>query len=445
MLTLLITFFSRRFRLKLRYVMLAAIGLSVTTASFASINQFEFGLMESTDDVTAINQALVYDTKRGFGFDFDTANSSRFSQHGVVAEQTLYFSIRLPEGRYQIDLNIGSDLVDSVTTVKAESRRLMLNQVRMTKGQSQTQTIMVDVRRPRINQSEQIMLKDREKNDLNWDDKLTLEFAPQSAVKSIKVRAVSSIQTLYLAGDSTVTDQDVEPWASWGQLITQYLKPQIVVANYAVSGASLFSFKAEHRLDKIMSLLKPGDYVFIQFAHNDEKRRGDGIGPWHSYSELLQEYVTRVRERGGVAVLLTPVERRFFNPDGSVQATHGDYPAAVRAVAAKMQVTLIDLTQLSTVLYQSWGDARSRQAFVQYPANTFISQPKALKDNTHFNYFGANEIALCVIKGLLDTTLPLANYVISGEHKYSPLQPNNFENWSVPMSPRFIATKPEGS
>lgn len=450
--TRLFTFKSPSFGGLLIKLMKVSLLLLFSATSLAASTVFEFGLSNSASSVQQsdvqvnnISTALIYDADRGFGFDFDSAKQSRFTQAAVIAEQSLYFSVRLPEGRYQVDLSLGSELADSTTTLKAESRRLMLNQVHVPKGQTLTRTIVLDVRSPVISASQQITLKDRELNELNWDNKLTLEFAAHSAIKRIKITAVKDVPVIFLAGDSTVTDQDVEPWASWGQLFTQYLSPDIVVANYAVSGASLYSFKASLRLDKILSVLKKGDYVFIQFAHNDEKRRGEGIGPWLSYSDLLREYVERVRHKGGIPLLLTPVQRRFFDADGTLQPTHGDYPAAIRKVAADNQVPLIDLTQLTTSLYESWGDERSRQAFVQYPANTFVNQPEALKDNTHFNYFGANEIALCVVKGIWDAKLDLSKYLGANERHYDPQTPNVFENWSVPMSPRFVATKPEGS
>ncbi|MDP5030684.1 rhamnogalacturonan acetylesterase [Paraglaciecola sp.] len=416
-----------------------------TTSTVAGSRVFDLGSQASDVDATALTQAVKYNQARGFGFDFNTAAQVIVEPHSVGAQQSLYFSVDLPQGHYQVELTLGSDLAASTNTVKAESRRLMLNQIKVVKGQHITRRFMVDVRSPIISSEKRIALKERERDDVNWDNKLTLEFAAGSAIRRIAITPLADITTMYLAGDSTVTDQDVEPWASWGQLITQYLKPTIVVANYAVSGASLYSFKAEHRLEKILSLVKPGDYVFIQFAHNDEKRRGEGIGPWQSYADLLNEYIERVQAKQAIAVLLTPVQRRFFNADGTLKPTHGDYPAAIRKVATDKQVPLIDLTQLTTELYESWGDESSRQAFVQYPANTFPSQPQALKDNTHFNYFGANEIALCVIKGMLDIRLPLTDYLIDNQQAYSPANPNQFEHWTVPMSPRFVATKPDGS
>lgn len=419
--------------------------LLLSCKSFASPEVFEFGDVKSTQTAILISQAEPFNTQRGFGFDFDTSGNIGLLQYGFTAKKTAYFSVQLLEGRYQLDFTIGSDDAQSNTTIKAESRRLLVNQLVVPKGKTQTRSVVIDVRSPVINATQQIALNEREKADLNWDSKLTLEFAPQSSIQRIIITPIHNKPTLYLAGDSTVTDQDVEPWASWGQLITQYLNDGLVVANYAVSGASLFSFKTEQRLAKILSLLKAGDYVFIQFAHNDEKRKGEGIGPWLSFSDLLREYITKVRELGGIPVLITPVQRRFFQADGRLQETHGDYPAAMRAVAKSMQVALIDLTQLSTVLYESWGEERSRQAFVQYPANTFPNQAKALKDNTHFNYFGANEIALCVIKGIRDTKLPLATFLRADVPVYDPKAPNLSENWTVPMSPRFVATKPDGS
>ncbi|HEX9152164.1 MAG TPA: rhamnogalacturonan acetylesterase, partial [Flavobacterium sp.] len=210
-------------------------------------------------------------------------------------------------------------------------------------------------------------------------------------------------------------------------------------------GASLSSFKASGRLKKILSLIKPGDYLIVEFGHNDEKIKGEQNGPWQSYSDLLTEFVQSAREKGAIPILATPTQRRFFNQDGTLKPTHGDFPDAMRAVAQKNNVPLIDLTKMTTQLYESWGDDGSRKAFVQYPANTFPGQNNALEDNTHFNSFGANEIALCVIKGIRELTIPLKHYITNKAPAYDPKKPNYIATWTLPMSPRFEVVKPDGN
>ncbi len=353
--------------------------------------------------------------------------------------------MQLPEGNYQVSVTYGSKTKSTNTTIKAESRRLFLDQKTLKKGETATKTFNVNVRFPKIDETAEIKLKERDLGQLNWDDKLTLEFLGTVEVESITITPLSNVTTVYLAGDSTVTDQDLEPWASWGQFITNYFNENVVVANYAASGLTLRSFKAGLRLKKIISVIQPGDYLIVEFAHNDEKERGEGIGPWDSYTASLREFVQAARDKGAIPILITPVQRRAFNADGTLKPTHGDYPDAMRKVAQEMNVPLVDITKITTTLYESWGDEPSRKAFVQYPANTFPGQNEKLEDNTHFNSFGANEIALCVMKGLQDLKNPLADYFIKDVPSYNPNQPNAFAKWTLPMSKRFETVKPDGN
>jgi len=406
---------------------------------------FYFGTSIKPDKGIQINTSLLYNSSTGYGFDFGSVSNVKITSNSFSTEKPTYFSIALPEGNYSIEVTMGSNEKASNVTIKAESRRLMLNQFFVKKGGQITKTFNVNIRTPLIDATSKISLKDRDLGVFNWDEKLTLEFLGEVNIQSIKITPVTTIPVIYLAGDSTVTDQDVEPWASWGQFITNYFDDKVVVANYAVSGSALSSFKASNRLKKINSLLKPGDYLFIEFAHNDEKLKGPENTAWESYSKYLAEYVETARNKGAIPVLVTPTQRRAFNPDGTLKPTHGDFPDAMRAVAKKMNVPLIDVTQMTTVLYEKWGDEMSRKAFVQYPANTFPGQEKALEDNTHFNSFGANEIALCVIKGIRELELPLKKYITKETPAYEPTKPNYISNWTLPMSARFEIAKPDGN
>ena len=419
--------------------------ISITSKKLDNGQLFYFGTNKKTSKGTRIDSPLIYNATSGFGFDFDTAQNVQIKNSSFVTQKSAYFSVKLPEGNYKIKVTMGSAEKETNVTIKAESRRLMLDQIAIKKGENVTKIFNVNVRTPKIDNTTSISLKDRELGDLNWDNKLTLEFLGSVAIQKIEIIPVTNLTNVFLAGDSTVTDQDIEPWASWGQFITQYFNDEIVVANYAVSGSALNSFKASGRLKKILSLIKPGDYLIIEFGHNDEKIKGEGNGAFGLYSNLLTEYIQSAREKGAIPILSTPTQRRAFNADGTLKPTHGDFPDAMRAVAKKTNTPLIDCTELTTQLYESWGDAISRKAFVQYPANTFPGQEKALEDNTHFNSFGANEVALCVIKGIRDLDIPLKNFIAKQTPNYNPRTPNSFSKWTLPMSPRFEITKPDGN
>ncbi|APA00871.1 rhamnogalacturonan acetylesterase [Flavobacterium commune] len=407
---------------------------------------FLFGKkVKKSKKAVMLNKSVSYDSATGYGFDFNTVVNVKVNKNSFATEKPTYFSVKVPEGNYQVTVTFGSKTKSTTTTIKAESRRLFLDQQVLKKGETTTKVFNVNVRTSKIDEKSQIQLKDRDLGQLNWDEKLTLEFLGTVEIKSISITPITNVKTVYLAGDSTVTDQDLEPWASWGQFITNYFDQNVVVANYAVSGATLRSFKASLRLKKVLSIIKPGDYLIVEFAHNDEKEKGEGIGPWDSYSASIREYVQAARDKGAIPILITPVQRRAFNADGTLKPTHGDYPDAMRKVAQEMNVPLVDITKLTTTLYESWGDEPSRKAFVQYPANTFPGQKEKLEDNTHFNSFGANEIALCVMKGLRDLNSPLAQYFLKEVPQYNPNQPNAFAKWTLPMSNRFEIVKPDGN
>jgi len=406
---------------------------------------FYFGTTLKNKKATLINNPLTYNSDKGYGFDFNSAANVKINSDSFSIEKPTYFSVKLPEGNYQVEVVMGSSEKNSNVTIKAESRRLMLNQFSIKKGKPVTKVFNINVRTPKINDNLNVSLKDREKDIFDWDDKLTLEFLGEVAIQSIKITSKDNLTVVYLAGDSTVTDQDVEPWASWGQFITNYFDDSVVVANYAVSGSALSSFKGGNRLKKILSLIKKGDYLFVEFGHNDEKIKGEGNGAWGSYSTLLAEFVQSAKDKGAIPVLVTPTQRRSFNENGTLKETHGDFPAAMRAVAQKNNVALIDVTKMTTELYETWGDEPSRKAFVQYPANTFPGQIKALEDNTHFNSFGANEIALCVLKGIRELDIPLKKQIQKEAPNYNPKKPNYISNWALPMSDRFEITKPDGN
>ncbi|MGQ7944386.1 rhamnogalacturonan acetylesterase [Flavobacterium sp. WC2509] len=406
--------------------------------------EFNFGENTNKKSGIAIDKAVVYTDAVGYGFDLESDKEITFDKKSISAKSPFYFSAKLPEGNYIVEVVLGGNS-SGVTTVNAESRRLMVREIKTAEKETKTERFIVNVRTAKFDKNNSIRLKPAELSGLNWDDKLTLGFLGTPIIQSIKITAVSKIKTLYIAGDSTVTDQDKEPWGSWGQFFPNYLTDDVVVANYACSGLALSSFKSGNRLEKILYLMQPGDYLFIEFGHNDEKAKGEGKGAWGEYTTLLKEYVTRARSKGGIPVLITPTQRRHFNTDGTLNPTHGEFPDAMRKVAQELQVPLIDVTNMTTSMYESWGESLSKKAFVQYPANTFPGQTKTLADNTHFNSFGANEVARCVVQGIRDLKLDIAKNIKTTVPNYDPKKPSQPSDWTVPMSNRFEITKPDGN
>jgi alpha-L-fucosidase len=356
------------------------------------------------------------------------------------------YAKKLPEGNYLVTITFGRDDSASETTVKAESRRLMLERVPAAAGESVTRKFAVNIRTPKLPGGGGVRINAREKEALHWDDQLSLEFLGENAaVRSVDVApAPSETITVYLASDSTVTDQPNEPWAGWGQMLPRFFKPSVAVANHAESGRALSSFRAEKRLDKILGTIKPGDYLFIQFGHNDVKEKGDGVGAFTSYKQRLRQFVAAARERGAHPVVLTSMHRRRFDESGKVVNTFGDYIEAARQAAAEENVPLIDLNAMSQKLYESWGPELSKSAFVHYPANTFPGQDKPLKDDTHHNVYGGYELAKCVVDGIRVAKLPLADHLVDDVKPFDPSKPDAIESVNIPPSPLRKTATPEG-
>ncbi|MBN2611566.1 MAG: rhamnogalacturonan acetylesterase [Bacteroidales bacterium] len=414
--------------------------------------KFDFGNGKTEPGYLKVTGNTVYSKDKGYGFvselplkDINRKGKNALTSDFCTGTRPFYFVKDLPEGNYEIKITLGDRRGKTATTIKAESRRLMIEDVKTSKGEFRTETIMVNVRTPKIDNQKGIRLKKRELNYLNWDDKLTLEFSGERpCICAIEIKEIKDVLTVFLAGNSTVTDQENEPWASWGQMLPVFFKPAVVVANYAESGEALKSFEASLRLEKILSKIKPGDYLFIEFGHNDQKPQSSSfVEPFTGYKEMLKKYIHKVRELGAKPVLITPIQRRNFDEKGKVINTHGDYPEAVRQTAKEESVPLIDLHLMSTKLYEALGTEGSKKALVHYPAGTFPGQEKELADNTHHSTYGAYQLAKCIVEGIKKEIPALAGYLksVSG---YDPGNPDRFTEWKLTVSPTFESIKPDG-
>lgn len=220
---------------------------------------------------------------------------------------------------------------------------------------------------------------------------------------------------------------------------------KIAIANYAESGEALNSFRSARRLEKILNLMKKGDYLFIEFGHNDMKQKGEGIGAFTSYKTEMLRYISDVRKKGGIPVLVTSMHRRSFDSTGHIINTLGDYPEAVRQAAKETNTALIDLNAMSKILYEAWGPVQSLKAFVHYPANTFPGQDKKLEDNTHFNTYGAWQIAKCMVKGIKEAKLGIAVSLRKDVAPFDPAHPDPVEKLNWPMGAYVTGMKPDGN
>ncbi|WP_308768621.1 rhamnogalacturonan acetylesterase [uncultured Bacteroides sp.] len=407
---------------------------------YAQNYQFDFsGKKKVEKGIVAISSDSIYPCKGGYGYDFLPAPSKN-------GNSPFFFSVDVPDGNYLVTVTLGSKQKAGSTTVRAESRRLFLENISTRKGEFLTFRFTVNKRNTIIGNGEKVQIKEREKNKLNWDDKLTFEFNGDApCVSSLKIERTDDVLTVFLAGNSTVVDQDNEPWASWGQMIPRFFDEHVCFANYAESGERADTFIKAGRLKKALTQMKKGDYMFIEFGHNDQKLKGPGKGAYYYFATNLKYFVDVVREKGGIPVFVTPTQRRSFDEAGKIRETHEDYPDAMRWVAQREGVPVIELHDMTRTLYEAMGVEASKKAFVHYPAGTYPHQTKDLADNTHFNPYGAYEIAKCVVEGVKKLNLPWVQYLRKDYQAFNPAMPDEVKAFKWNESLFTEIEKPDGN
>lgn len=415
--------------------------ISILSANAQTSWKFDFGNGKTATGFTKITEGDIYTKETGYGFEnadaikcFDRNKGDALRSDLCASEKPFYFSAKILEGNYKVKITFSDAKNDTELAVKAELRRLMLEPTETKKSNFRTETFVVNVRNPQFPNGE-VKLKDREKllEAWAWDEKLTLEFnGKYPSISSLEIEKIDSIPTVFLMGDSTVCDQPGEPYASWGQMLTAFFTDKISIANHAESGESLRSSFGAKRLDKVLSLLKTGDYVLIQFAHNDEKEKGESVGAMTTFKASLLQWVDAIRAKGGNPILITPMHRRTFDKDGKITNSHGEYPEAVRIAAKEKGVPLIDLTSMSKDFYEALGKDGSGVLFKD-------------GDGTHHNNFGAYQLAKIVATSLKTQRLPLSKFLKKDFKILDPKKPDAPENVKIPASPNYQNTKPLGS
>jgi len=402
---------------------IAALAVANAGAQEKTSFQFAFGNGKPALGWTRVFATNAYSDTTGYGF--EPGASVAVSDGCITSTNPFYFSVKLPEGNYRVTVTLGDKAGESTTTIKAELRRLMLEAVSTAPGMTVTRSFIVNLRVPQIANGSEVRLKPREKTTerWDWDDKLTLEFnGTRPSLVTLEIEK-ADVPTVFILGDSTVCDQPAEPWNSWGQMLPRFFQPDIAIANHAESGETIASSLGAHRFDKVFSLMKPGDYLFLQFGHNDMKSRAtNALG---HYAGDFKRVVEETRVRGGIPVLVTSMERK----SGVEQPTLMGYPDAVREVAKEENCALIDLNAMSVVFYTALG--------------TNIG--KAFQDGTHHNNYGSYELAKCVVEGIQQDKLPLAKFIVGDFGNFDPAKPDDVNKFEMPVSPNVSVVKPLGN
>lgn len=220
---------------------------------------------------------------------------------------------------------------------------------------------------------------------------------------------------VWLIGDSTIAQKQSNkyPETGWGMPFANYFTADVQVKNKAKNGRSTRTFLQENLWQPIVDSLQEGDYVFIQFGHNDESQKHpDRYTSPEDYRINLLRFINETKAKNATPILITPVSRRYFDKEGKIKQTHLPYSDVVRKLAKEQQVSMIDLDEMSRNLYQQFGDEDSKLLFLDFPAGLHPNYPDGVKDGTHFNEYGARRIAELVLQEINKQQIGLAKYIV---------------------------------
>jgi len=303
-------------------------------------------------------------------------------------KSSLIFSVKVHKGVHDVFMDIYSP-EDALIDIKVFPRRFMRKGLELKKDKNTHEKFTI----------------------FSKDDEVIFELSSRNIEFSISLEESNDAAVIYLAGDSTVCDQEKEPFTGWGQMLSCFFNEGIAISNHAYSGRSTKSFIDEGRLDNILSTIKEGDYLFIQFGHNDQKDDERHTDPYTTYIETLKVYIDEAKKRKAVPVLVTSMHRRFFDENNKIKNTLGDYPDAMRKLAKDEGIYLIDLHKKSEILFNQYGVEKTKELFIWVDGGVYPDYPDGIQDNTHFTELGAYELAKLVVEGIRENNMEIVKYM----------------------------------
>ena len=407
-------------------VFLAAFGLiaAFSKTHAADSYKFDFGDGPVAAGYTQIKSTTNFDATKGYGFESGTISSvdrlwdDDLKTDFLTSKGDMIFSVVLPQGNYEVTFTFGDGENESETTVWAENRKLMFDRVTTAGGVFSTQSVSLRrMETKSIDGSVTMSIKDREKDYRTWDNKLTFIISGKApAIAGLEIKPKTDVTTLWLCGNSTVVDQIMAPWAGWGQMSPGFFKASLAVANYAESGLTASGFYSMKRLAKILAEVKKGDYVTVQFAHNDQKNANDVA----NYETTLTKYVSEIKAKGAIPLFITSTARQGeLDPKTSV----GGLPEKMRALGQKLGVTVLDLNQHTINLQNALGN--NKEKLYMYTAS----------DKTHFCEYGAYELARAILEEIKAKVPDLAKHLRDDHVAFDSKKPDALDILSQAKAP----------
>ncbi|TCO41563.1 lysophospholipase L1-like esterase [Kribbella antiqua] len=372
---------------------------------YSGVHRFDFGTPDSpvADGYSGVG-ALQYDATRGYGFTdpskvttTDRGGSDPIRQDFVTVGATS-FLVDLPNGDYTVSLTAGDAAEASEIAITAEK----MAKVQLTAkpaGEYLSMTFPISL----------------------VDGQLNLDFSGTAAklnslvINRLPARTAGAKPTVFIAGDSTVQTYDpgFAPQAGWGQMINRFFSSDVLFVNKAIGGRSSKNFISQGRLDEILGAIRPNDYLFVQFGHNDATQGvDDRYASPADYKEYLRTYVHGARQRGAVPVLVTPVSRRSFDPVTlKFNVSFPEYVDKMKELATEESVALVDLSASSRAYLDQIGPEAAKAVFLHVDPGIYPGRPSGTVDDTHFQEYGAIQMARLVATDVAELDVPIADKV----------------------------------
>ncbi|MGG1643401.1 rhamnogalacturonan acetylesterase [Paenibacillus sp. NRS-1782] len=366
--------------------------------------RFDFGPGSLAEGYTQVTANDAYTPERGYGFT-DLSKVKEKDRGGndairsdFVRVQGSSFVVNLPPADYTLSLIAGDTDGSTDITVKAESI-VKVEPTAKTAGQFVEATFELAL----------------------IDGQLELYFSGNDpkinalVITPKETRTQSEHPSVYLAGDSTVQTYkaSMKPQAGWGQMLAPFFTDETTFVNRSIGGRSTKTFLIQGRLDDILRTIRPGDYLLIQFGHNDAAINNQEryVSP-ADYKVYLKTYIQGATQRGATPVLITPVGRRDYDAaSASYRISFPEYVQAMKETASETGVALVDLSQLSVAYYNTLGPEGTIPLFLHLEPGVYPAFPDGVKDDTHFQEYGAEQIARLVAQGVRELNIPLSSYV----------------------------------